>query len=121
MTATEIISQARHLKHKRIILKLDFEKVFDNAAWPFLLELLQARGFGDKWCNWIKDIVTATKSSLLINGSQGNYFNHRRGLRQGDLLSSQLFILVADILNRIFRLAASNYMIRGIGDNGIIS
>jgi hypothetical protein len=33
-----------------ILLKLDISKAFVTLSWPFLLELLQARGFGQIWC-----------------------------------------------------------------------
>lgn len=31
------------------ILKLDFTKAFDSVDWDFLLEILSARGFGERW------------------------------------------------------------------------
>jgi len=37
------------IRKKRVpmlLLKLDISKAFDTLSWPFLLELLQARGFG---------------------------------------------------------------------------
>lgn len=45
----EILHQVRKNKIKGILLKLDFEKAFDKAHWNFILEILQARGFGDKF------------------------------------------------------------------------
>lgn len=114
-TAQEIISQAARSKLKGIVYKLDFEKAFDNVAWPFLFDLLQARGFGERWCKWMSDIVTTAKSSVLVNGTLGKTFKHSRGLRQGDPLSPQLFIIVADTLERILNLAARQSLLEGIG------
>ena len=51
----------------------------------------------------------------------GKAFCHSRGLCQGDPLSPQLFILVIDMLNRILNVAASNQLIKGIGDNEVFS
>jgi hypothetical protein len=33
-------------KIPKILLKLDISKAFDTVAWPFLLELMRAWGFG---------------------------------------------------------------------------
>jgi hypothetical protein len=37
-----------HVKHVGIILKLDFEKVYDKLNWDFLQECHKAKGFPDK-------------------------------------------------------------------------
>jgi Reverse transcriptase (RNA-dependent DNA polymerase) len=48
LAAHEIIHYAKINKQKGIILKIDFEKVYDRVSWPFLKELLLSRGFGSK-------------------------------------------------------------------------
>jgi hypothetical protein len=47
------VQRAAVLNRKKIpmlLLKLDISKAFDTLSWPFLLELLNARGFGPRWC-----------------------------------------------------------------------
>lgn len=66
--AQEILYQVKTKKSKVILLKLDFEKAFDNVNWDFLLEILQARGFGPKWIRWIKDILDSGQTCVNING-----------------------------------------------------
>jgi hypothetical protein len=36
-----ILHEMRRKKRKGIIMKLDFEKAYDNVAWPFLMEVLE--------------------------------------------------------------------------------
>ena len=50
--------------------------------------------------------------TILINKG---WIQARKGLKQEDPLSPLLFALVADVLNRLLNLTASNSMIRGIG------
>ena len=33
-----------------VLLKIDFEKVYDMVQWDFMEKMLNARDFGDKWC-----------------------------------------------------------------------
>ena len=67
-----------------LMLKLDFEKAFDNVDWNFLLNTLKGLGCGKKWIDWIRMYATTTKFSILVNGSPKGSFGATNGLRQGD-------------------------------------
>jgi hypothetical protein len=41
-----------------VILKLDFEKAYDKVNWKILFACLRKRGFDEKWCTWIEQVVT---------------------------------------------------------------
>jgi hypothetical protein len=44
-------------KEPGVIIKLDYEKAYDEVNLDFLFEILGTRGFGDKWIDWVKKIV----------------------------------------------------------------
>jgi hypothetical protein len=74
-----------------VIVKLDFKKAFDKVEHEFILQVLQAKVFGIKWCNWIKSLLASATSSVLLNGVPGSMFRCGRGIRQGDPLPPLLF------------------------------
>jgi Reverse transcriptase (RNA-dependent DNA polymerase) len=79
--------------------------------WDFLLEILKGRNFGYKW---IQDILNSGRTCININGTLGEYFACKRGLRQGDLLSPFLFDIVSDTLHRILENASKEGFLKGV-------
>ncbi|KAJ9567792.1 LOW QUALITY PROTEIN: hypothetical protein OSB04_003758 [Centaurea solstitialis] len=75
LIVNEIISWAKRTKKKVFLLKIDFEKAFDNLNWYFLFNTLEQMGFGRKWTGWIKGLVTSARVSVLVNGSPTSQFN----------------------------------------------
>jgi len=51
------------------------------------------------WRQWIMECVSTTTTLILVNGCPTDGFNLQRGLRQGDPLSSFLFMIVVEGLN----------------------
>ncbi|XP_016165230.1 uncharacterized protein LOC107607841 [Arachis ipaensis] len=65
-------------------------------------------GFGRRWRAWIIECIRSASISVMVNGAPSKPFKMERGLRQGDLLSPFLFILVVDVLNRMIGEAVRN-------------
>lgn len=101
-------------KQKGVILKLDFQKAYDNLSWNFLFEMLSKFGFPSTWINWIKECVSSAHSSVLVNGSPTREFRMEKGLRQGDPLSPFLFILAVEGVSMIFKRAQGVGLINGV-------
>lgn len=126
VTAHEIIHSVYHDKEKGVILKLDYEKAYDEVNWEFLLDILRKRGFGDRWIGWIKLILESGSVGVSINNVDGNFFHTGKGSRKGDPLSPILFNLVVDVFTKMLQKASNNdLIIKGLGENlvenGVIS
>ncbi|KAK2642315.1 hypothetical protein Ddye_024078 [Dipteronia dyeriana] len=111
----EIISKWKSEKEGDIVIKLDFEKAYDNVDLGFLDDALTCIGFGAKWRGWIRECVYTTLMSVLVNGSPTAQFGFNRGLRQGDPLSPFLFNIVVEGLGYI--LQKTTYMDLFLGEN----
>jgi hypothetical protein len=98
-------------KKELVILKLDFAKAFDRIDHNAMIQIMDKKGFGQRWIKWIKMIFSSGTSAILLNSSLGKVFHCRRGVRQGDPLSSLLFVLAADLLQTILNKARSQGLI----------
>ena len=123
--AHEIVHSVNSSQQPGVVLKLDYEKVYDRVSWDFLFEVLRTRGFSPTWIRWIELLVIKGSVGDNLNGEESSFFNPGKGLRQGDPISPLLFNLVVDVLTRMLAKAADQGLIRGVltdfTPNGIIS
>jgi len=98
MCLHEILHETKKRNETGVILKIDFEKAYDKVNWNLLFKCLEIRGFGERWCEWIKQVVSGGTVSVKINNQIGPYIKSFKGVRQGDPLSLILFNFVADCL-----------------------
>nr|GEV81604.1 RNA-directed DNA polymerase, eukaryota [Tanacetum cinerariifolium] len=52
-----------------MFFKVDFAKAYDSVRWDYLLDVLEAFGFSNIWCKWIRGTFSSAKASVLVNGS----------------------------------------------------
>ena len=95
-----------------LLMLIDFEKAFDSVSWEFLYETLKLLGFGPKMIKWIT--LFNTNIIVLQSGFLSQLFPINCGCRQGDPISSYLFILGAQILQIM---VSRNQTIKGIKIN----
>jgi len=76
-------------------------KAYDTVKWSFLLDLLSKLGFPPRFIGWIRECLTSPKFLVNINGELVGFFGNTRGLRQGDLLSSYLFVIIMEAFSML--------------------
>ena len=114
LISSEVVGWLKKHKRSGVLLKLDFQKAYDIIEWDSLDVVLQEMGFGHKWRGWIKACLTTATISILFNGVPSKPFRMQRGIRQGDPLSPFLFVLMVEVLNKMFMRAVQVGMIKGV-------
>ncbi|XP_068472346.1 uncharacterized protein [Phaseolus vulgaris] len=112
----KIISKALSLRLKKVISKvIDFRQSAFLEGRGLLDSVLVANevllGFCVQWICWIKGCLESALVSVLVNSSPTREFIPRKGLRQGDPLAPFLFLIVAEGLTGVSRMAEEKSLI----------
>ena len=69
MMANEVIGDIKTKMKSCVVLKLDFEKAYDMVQWNLILTIIDNMGFGVKWHDWIRECLSKSRASVLLNGN----------------------------------------------------
>jgi hypothetical protein len=72
----ETIHEIHHKKMSRVL-------AYDKVNWAFLYQMMQAKGLGDLFCDWIMKVVRGGRVAVKVNDTIGPYFPTFARVRQG--------------------------------------
>jgi hypothetical protein len=118
MDGVIILLETIHEMHRKrqdgIILKIDFERAYDKINWSFVQQTLRMKVFSPKWCQWVQSFMEGGHVDIKINDQIGEKIQTKKGVRQGDPLSSILFNIVVDMLVVLIKRAKIDGQIEGM-------
>lgn len=113
--ALNLQSLARDYTHPSMLLSHDAEKAFDRVDWAYLNFTMEQMGFNATFIRWINTINKDPISRVQANGYCSEFFELKKGVRQGNPASPILFALGIEPLAEMIR---KNDQIEGIIDGG---
>jgi hypothetical protein len=63
----EVLHEFRRTGKQGVLLKIDFEKLYDKVSWSFIQEVLEKKGFSEAWVKQTMCIVQGGKVCIKIN------------------------------------------------------
>ena len=95
-------------------IKTDMSKAYDMMEKSFIEAVIRKMGFFESWINWIMRSITTVEYKVLMNGQPRGNIVPERGLRQGDPLSSFIFIICTKALVGLLNHAKNQTKITGM-------
>ena len=100
---TSIIRNRKHSNEPTFVGFIDLRKAFDCVDRNLLFYKLLKNGISGRMYNCLKNIYANCESAVNVNGFITQFFNIDYGVRQGDCLSSTLFLLFINDLVKILK------------------
>ena len=73
----EIVHEVNVCRLRGVFLKLDFQKAYDRLDWAFLRQVLDQRGFNDRFFCWVMQLVMSGDTTINTNGDISPYLTLR--------------------------------------------
>ena len=99
----DVINNCNNKNIPGFILLLDFEKAFDSISWKYINKVLRFFNFGENLIKWITIFCNNFQLCVIQNGFFSKFFKIGRGCRQGDPVSSYIFLLCVEIMGIMIR------------------
>ena len=115
MKLLSIIEHCERHEISAVVLSVDFYKAFDMITWTAIQNVLTKYNFGPGIRSMIQLINKEILCTVMNNGKWGEWFQIKRGCRQGSPSSAIIYILVAETLGCKIR---NNKNIKGIKVQG---
>ena len=106
-----IIDQTVIMKQQMLTLTLDAEKAFDRVSWPFVFGVCEKFGFHKTFIKLMEGMYKKPNARVRVNGMLSKTFMLKRGVKQGDPISPQIFNLCIEPLAEHIR---ENNKIKGV-------
>lgn len=89
------------VRHGNMEIKLEISKTYVQLEWSFLKAMMRNLGFHELWISKIMTCMTTASYATLVNGQPGLVIVPSRDLRQGDPISSYLYLICAKGLSML--------------------
>jgi exonuclease III len=101
LLATHLIEEADKKGKPLQLVSIDIEKAFDNVGHSVITQALRAFGIPEIMIQALRQYTLVGFARVEVNGRRGILVTIRTGTGQGDPLSSILFLLATEPLNRV--------------------
>lgn len=95
-----IIEQCQELQASLFLLFVDFEKAFDSLNQEIMWKILELYGVPKKLIEIAQETYNGAKIKVVHKGAVGPGFEVKSGVKQGDIFSPTVFIIVLDFVLR---------------------
>ena len=98
MLINRALELCRSKKIQGVMATIDFQGAFNTVNHNFLWQTMEKMNVGNGFINHLKTLYHGAKSAVLNFGTQTNWIEIQRSVRQGDPVSSYLFIIAMEAL-----------------------
>lgn len=116
LTLQTIIEYLHDTGQEALLLAVDIQRAYDEISHEALWNILDYFNYGPEFISFVQTLYKFSKCSVTSNGWISQQFNTTVGVKQGDPISSFLFLNVMQVLSIILE---NNADIETVEINGI--